>query len=344
MSIVLLLGGESHERPISLVSGVSVGAACLRLGRDVTFLDPATGLRAERHPGDPTDDLVAFFGAAQPDRARILPEIAALGRADAPRPEVVAILLHGGEGEGGGVQRILELLGLPFTGSGSVASTVAMDKVLTKRVLAALDVPLAPDLLWKPARSGHAEPPSATALEAVGGYPVVVKPIAGGSTLGVTIVRDASQWTAARDAAGDEFDAERGLLVERFIAGREVTVGILEDRALPVIEIVPREGFYDYARKYTAGGSEYLVPAPIDDALRDRLQAWSLSAFRTLGCRQVARADFRLDEAGRAYCLEINTVPGMTPTSLVPKAARAAGIEFDELCRRLLRAARGGEA
>ncbi len=348
MKLCLLLGGESSERPVSLVSGAAVGKVCLELGHSVTFLDPAIGARESMAPGAADviarnlEAMLAAWSELEPDPARIAASLQALPPL---QPDVVLILLHGGAGEGGTVQAMLDLWRLPYAGSGHVASAVALDKVVAKRVLQAVGVPVAPELLWRGSLDGSLAAPSEAEIARLGGYPLVAKPIAGGSTLGVTLVRDASMWPAAWENAGEEIDAGRGLLVERFIPGKELTVGVLDDRALPVVEIRPHEGFYDYRSKYTAGQSEYIVPAEIAAADAERLQVWALSAFRAIGCRDVARVDFRLAPDGEVACLEVNTIPGMTPTSLVPKAARSLGIEFQDLVARLIeRAAERGRA
>ena len=167
---------------------------------------------------------------------------------------------------------------------------------------------------------------------------MVVKPIGGGSTVGVTIVSGPEQWSEAWGAARDQVDPERGLLVERYVPGHELTVGVLEDRPLPVVEIAPRSGFYDFRRKYTKGETEYKVPAPIPPARSEELRELALRGYRELGCRDLARVDFRMTPEGRIFCLEVNTIPGMTATSLLPMAAASVGIDFDALvgilCRR----------
>jgi D-alanine-D-alanine ligase len=352
----VLLGGETGEREVSLCSGAAVAEALLRRGHSVQLLDPATGRSDHLAAGALATALIPDYAALPPDPGRLLSSLLEL---DSTQTDLVVIILHGGAGEGGLIQAVLELRGIPYTGSGPGPSNLAMDKVLAKRIFRAEGIPVAEEFLWKPWGNDEAQapcpavmeaiepprrpsvvPPLAGALDHVGGYPVVVKPIAGGSTVGLTIVRDASQWEEAAAKAAGQIDPERGLLVERFIPGREITVGILEDRALPVVEIVPRTGFYDYQRKYTKGETDYQVPADLPERLAARLQDRALGAYRALGCRDMARVDFRLDPGGSDYCLELNTIPGMTATSLLPMAASAIGIAFDELveilCRRSL--------
>src|SRR5690606_28714638 len=209
------------------------------------------------------------------------------------------------------------------------------DEEFTRRVLQAAGGPVARDWLWNPAASEESARrcrqarPDESWLEKVGGYPVVVKPLLEGSTVGLTIVNDPSGWDAAWSNGAPYAHPERGLLVEEYVPGREITVAVVAGEALPVVEIVPKSGFYDFEHKYTKGETEYHVPAPLAESTAARLQMLALVAFRELGCRDLARIDFRLTEADEPYCLEINTLPGMTGTSLVPMASRTIGIEFD---------------
>ena len=345
LRVTLLLGGEARERPVSIHSGLAVAAALARLGHSVHLLDPATGRTRAFRAAEDAGALAAAFEAGEPGRAHILPSLVALG----PGVDLVANILHGGLGEGGQVAAVLELLGVPYFGSGPAASALAMDKVIAKRLLAAEGVPVPRELLWGeslrretgfPLDPGTPPPvPDLPAIEELGGYPVIAKPIAGGSTIGTSIVRGPEEWAGAWEAAEEEIDPQRGLLVEEFIPGRELTVGVLEDRALPVVEIVPKTGFYDYQRKYTKGETEYRCPADLPKDMAEQVSDWGLRAFRALGCRDFGRVDFRLAPDGRAACLEVNTIPGMTELSLLPKAAAAAGVSFDDLVDRLCRSA-----
>lgn len=360
---VVLLGGETGERPVSIHSGLAVAGALVRLGHAVRLLDPATGhVRPFGDEGD-TAGVAAEFDALTPDLRRVLPSLAAL---DLRETGLVANLLHGGAGENGQVASVLEFLGVPYFGCRPAAAAVAMDKVLAKRIFRAEGIPVAREFTWgggqdaalPPAAPGARPvppapcppcppPPTPDQLASVGGYPLVVKPIDGGSTLGLTIVHGPKDWTAAWAAGGPLADPERGLLVEEFIPGRELTVGVLGDRALPLVEIRPKDGFYDYRNKYEKGRTEYDVPARLPDADRARLEEFGLRAFRALGCRDLGRTDLRLAPDGRCAVLEVNTVPGMTETSLIPKAAAAVGLSFDglvaELCGRALARQRRGE-
>jgi D-alanine-D-alanine ligase len=238
--------------------------------------------------------------------------------------EAVFIALHGTYGEDGTVQRELESMGVPYTGCGVEASRVAFDKVLTKERMVLAGVPTA--------RHVVVSDPAAIWPE---GWepPVVVKPVRQGSSVGLRFVDHPSAWPEAlRECLRHDAEA----LVEERILGREVTIGILDGQALPVVEVRPKSGAYDYRSKYTAGETEYLCPAPFDSAVTSRLQAAGLGAFNAVGGRDYARVDVMVNSEGEAFVLEVNTLPGMTETSLLPKAAAAAGFSFPDLCRRMV--------
>lgn len=233
-------------------------------------------------------------------------------------------VIHGEFGEDGALQAELERLGVPYVGSGPAASRLAMHKVESKRVLAEAGVPVLPD--WVLGRDD--------AIPADLAVPIVVKPAAGGSSIGVTIVRDPGKMAAALDVA---FELGLEVLIEPYMSAREFTVAVWGERALPVVEVRPKAEFYDYRVKYTAGCTEYLVPAPVSEAVSNRFQEIGYRAHRALGCRHLSRVDLLWDEAtDRAVVLEVNTLPGFTATSLFPKAAGAAGISFPALCRGLV--------
>lgn len=238
--------------------------------------------------------------------------------------DVVFVALHGTGGEDGVVQAILEERGLAFTGSDSKSSRRAFDKVESKKVFREHGLATPADVvLRKGAKPGRVP----------FGFPRVVKPSREGSSIGVRIVEAES---AMEEALALAFSRDDTVLVEEFIAGRELTVGILGERALPVVEIRPKSGWFDYHNKYTAGATDEIVPARIDDALARRVCDDALKAHRSLGCRDFSRADFRVDEAGRSFLLEVNTIPGLTATSLLPQAAAAEGITFPKLCLALV--------
>jgi D-alanine-D-alanine ligase len=325
MKVLLLLGGSSAERPISLTTGAGVAAALRRLGHEVTALDPATGqlLPAGRESEAP----VLEPGSVGPLAAA---SGGGLVRLDVVRgAEVVFIALHGGDGEDGTLQAVLDLAGATYTGSGRLASGLAMDKAMSKRLFEHAGIPT-PRWLVLPSRGPAPDPAD---VEPLGGYPVVVKPNDQGSTVGLTVVRDES---GLADAFRLAARWSGSVLVESYIPGRELTVSMLGSEPLPVVEIFPEHGIYDYACKYTPGMSRYEAPASLPVNVATRLQELGRRAYEVLGCSGVGRVDFRLDPEGRAYCLEVNTVPGMTPTSLVPMAAKARGLSYDQLVARML--------
>ncbi len=239
-----------------------------------------------------------------------------------PGVEFVFISLHGTFGEDGEVQAYLEKHDFPYTGSGVVASRTAFDKEASKEIFRAQGIPTPEGVT---VAKGEPLPDLQP--------PLVVKPVCEGSTIGLSLVFEAKELAPALELA---FEYGERAIVERFIKGKELTVTILGDEALPVIEIVPKKGFYDYTNKYTPGMTDYLCPAPLDPAVTAQVQDYALRAHRALGCEVYSRVDVMLDEQNRPWVLEVNTIPGMTATSLVPKAAAAAGISFPDLCERIL--------
>jgi D-alanine-D-alanine ligase len=239
--------------------------------------------------------------------------------------EAVFIALHGGYGENGGVQADLDKLGVPYTGPGAAASRITIDKIATKRVLEAAGVPTAPyDVLPRGVE--------VTQLP----LPVVVKPPRDGSSVGISKVAEHAQWAAALSAAR-EVDPQGEVLVEAYIPGREWTVGVVDGQALPVVEIQAPNGWYGFSEKYTKGVTNYVFPESQEDApIIAKCQVLALLAFKAAGCRGVSRVDFRVSPEGQPYVLEINTIPGFTATSLLPKAAARTGLSFSALCARLL--------
>ena len=238
--------------------------------------------------------------------------------------EAVFIALHGAFGEDGTVQAMLAERGIPFTGSDAGPSRTAFDKAATKQVLDREGIPTPP---YQVLHNGDPR-----RLD----FPLVVKPTLQGSSIGLHRVGDESQWAEAV-ADARRFDGE--VLVEAFIEGSELTVGLVGDTVLPVLEIRAPGGYYDYEAKYLSGQTEYLVPAPIPEPCARDCRRWAEAAFRSLGCRGLGRVDFRMDRAGRLFVLEVNTIPGFTETSLLPKAAAAAGMTFSELCARIMESA-----
>ena len=339
MKIVVLAGGLSPERNVSLSSGCKVCAALRERGHEVAFVDMYLG--TQEVPG-------TLFGAPIPEElTRIDRQAPDLEQVKAARTgggdgqfgpgvlelcrmaDVVFLALHGTCGEDGRVQAALDLLGVPYTGAGYLGSAIAMDKDLTKRIVAPLGV-VTPR--WELVRYTARDIPAlAQRLE----LPCVVKPVASGSSIGVSIVHDREALSAALT---DGLTFGGACVVEQYIAGREIQVGILDGKALPSIEIIPKVGFYDYENKYQPGAAEEICPSPIPADWENRLEDAALTVFRALGLSVYSRADFIVTEDGAPWFLEINTLPGMTPTSLLPQEAAAAGIGYGELCERIIEA------
>lgn len=297
--VALLVGGKSGEREVSLASGEGARKALTDAGFPVTTLDPAS-----------KEDLKELVDSSF---------------------DVAFICLHGKYGEDGSLQGLLELLELPYTGSGISASALSMDKAKSKHCYQMADIPTPPSVTLRKGETVDAQ----KIIEKVGSH-CVVKVAGGGSTIGVFIVEGE---TALIEAVDEAFDLDDEVIVERFVEGIELTVAVLgngELEALPIIEIVPVSGFYDYESKYTLGGSEHICPARLTDDVTKMIQEYAIRAHRALGCEGMSRSDFILDDDGVSWILETNTIPGMTSTSLLPDAARVAGISFPELCTRLV--------
>jgi D-alanine-D-alanine ligase len=254
---------------------------------------------------------------------------------DFSQVDVVFLALHGGQGEDGTIQALLDLTGKPYTGSGVLASALSMDKAMSKKVFEREGI-LTPE--WFSVKGSNPSDSSSIAerTETAFGFPCVVKPNNQGSTVGLTVVEEKRTLTRALACAGEYADH---ILIERYIPGRELTVGMLGDQPLPVVEIIPEHGIYDYECKYTHGKSRYVCPAEIPEKKAKEIQAIGLRAFQALGCEGYARVDFRYGEDDQFYCLEVNTLPGMTSLSLVPMAAKALGIDFPKLVDRIARLA-----
>jgi D-alanine-D-alanine ligase len=326
MRITVLTGGTSSERDVALASAVQVVKALRSRGHAVAVVDTARGYIPE---SDEPHLLSASVGREPPAIAELVALERGLllsGLASLPvirNADVVFLGLHGGRGEDGTVQAVLDVMGVPYTGSGSLASGLAMDKDISKRLFRAADVPTA-DWLMTPA----------TAEEAGRrlGWPLVVKPSKQGSTVGLTVVKDPLDYDAAVELAG-RYDDE--IMVEAYVPGRELTVGILGNQALAVGEIIPRHEVFDYECKYTPGMSEEIFPADLPSAVSAECGRLALRTHQALKLGGYSRVDFRLTPGGELVCLEVNTLPGMTSTSLLPQSAAAAGIPFPELCERI---------
>jgi D-alanine-D-alanine ligase len=329
LKIAVLFGGTSDERDVSIASAAQIIPVLRDLGHEVFAVDTATGRLGFAQEQTLLSAAVAPVPPSDTEIARVRGGAMALSPAsfvfrDA---DVVFLALHGGAGEDGRIQAVLDLAGMAYTGSNHIASAAAMDKDKAKRLFRSVSVPT-PDWLMAPA-AGDAV---GTAL----GWPVVVKPNKQGSTVGLRVVREAAQLQSAIDQAL-RFDDE--VMLERFIAGREFTVGVLDGTALPVGEIIAPGEVFDYESKYQAGGAREIFPADIPAAESALLQDYALRVHRVLKLGAYSRSDFRRDAAGGFWCLEANSLPGMTATSLLPQAAKAAGIDFPELLDRICRGA-----
>jgi len=331
MKITVLMGGTSSERNVSLASGIRIVQALRGRGHAVTALDPARGVisAAEERElstgkvGTAPPSLEALSKVAEGTFLSNLTSMKELRSAD-----VAFLALHGGQGEDGTIQALLDMAHVKYTGSGHLASALAMDKDLSKKLFRAADVKTADWLMT---------PVTVEQVEGMLGLPVVVKPSKEGSTVGLTLVKKRGDLAAAIEEAS-KYDDE--VMVERFVPGRELTVGVLGDVALPVGEIIPKHEIYDYECKYTPGMAVEEFPAKLSREATEKVQQQALAAFRSLKLRGYARIDFRLTTEGEFYCLEANTLPGMTELSLIPQGAAAMGISFPELCERIVRLAR----
>lgn len=331
MKIAVLMGGTSAERDVSLASGLRIAQALRERGHSVVAIDTTRGAL---DPGEEAAALAAGVMQSAPPELEVLQHMGGTSLTawrdtteQARDADVVFLALHGGQGEDGTVQALLDLTGVPYTGSGHLASALAMDKDLSKKLFAAAGVPTPK---W------HMAPVSVEVVERDLGFPVIVKPSKQGSTVGLSIVRKAAELDAA---VAQAFKYDDEVMVEEFIPGRELTVGILGGEALPVGEIKPKHEIYDYECKYTKGMAEEEFPAKLTAAETAEVQRLALAAFFSLKLRGYARIDFRFNPEGQFYCLEANTLPGMTELSLIPQAAAACGIPFSELCERIVQIA-----
>ena len=332
MRITVLMGGTSSERDVSLASGLRIAEALRTRGHVVRAVDTAKGALSEdderrmlaggvvkQNPPTP-EELARMTAESVADTAKRLPM---RGECD-----VAFLALHGGSGEDGTIQALLDLARVPYTGSGHLASALAMDKDLSKHIMRAHGVGTAD---WLMVTAGHV-PPTPEHVGETLGWPVIVKPSKQGSTVGLSIVKQPGELVPA---IAEAFKHDDEVMVEAFIAGRELTVGILGGDALPVGEIVSQKEIYDYECKYTPGMAVETFPAALSADESERVQDAARRAFTALKLSGCARIDFRMTKDAEFYCLEANTLPGMTATSLVPQAAVAAGISFPELCERI---------
>ena len=348
MKIVVLCGGLSLERNVSISSGTLICKALRRLGHQAVLVDMFFGLEDIDTPVERLFDELPELKDAS-----VAAEVPDLNKVRAQRKwrdksmigqgvlelcqlaDVVFLGLHGACGEDGRIQAALDLLGVKYTGSGCLGSALAMDKDFTKRIVAPEGVRTP---RWSTVTYAEADIPAIAAAQEL---PVVVKPVDSGSSMGVSIARTQEELVGAlRQNLGNE-----RVILEQYITGREIDVGVLDGRSLPSIEIIPKQGFYDYVNKYQAGATVEICPTPIDPEIERRLQETALKVHNALGLKGYSRSDYIVDEKGAIYFLEINTLPGMTPTSLLPQEAAAAGIDYDALCQKIVdMALREGDA
>ncbi len=335
--VAVLMGGISSERDISLSTGRQILASLdaeryEAFGVDAALLPGSSRTVLKGADSDVSTVAEARKALAESNQLVSMDTIA--NTKSGLRPDVVFLALHGKYGEDGTVQGMLDLLGIPYTGSGVLASALAMDKSMTKKVLAADGIAV-PESVDFTVRNGAWDRDSISDAVAAIGYPVMVKPSRQGSTIGMMKVNTADELNSAiKRAAG--YDEQ--IIVEQFVAGRELTVGVLgndDPMVLPVVEIVPKGDYYDYESKYAAGGSQHIVPARLTADDTAQAQDMALRAFKSLGCRGMARVDIIVGTQGMCV-LEVNTIPGMTPTSLLPDAAKANGIGFSRLLDMLI--------
>jgi D-alanine-D-alanine ligase len=326
------MGGTSSERDVSLASGLRIAEALRTRGHEVRSVDTAKGALSE---SDEKRMLAGGVVKALPptpeELARMNAESVAETAARLPKRgecDVAFLALHGGTGEDGTIQALLDLAGVAYTGSGHLASALAMDKDLSKHLMRAYDVPTAD---WLMANDAQSMPDVDYVVNALG-LPLIVKPSKQGSTVGLSIVKKAAELLPAIREA---FKHDDEVMLEQFIAGRELTVTILGKVALPVGEIIAKKEIYDYECKYTPGMAEEIFPAALSAEESAEVQEQAKRTFSALKLSGCARIDFRMTKDGQYFCLEANTLPGMTATSLVPQAAAAAGITFPELCERI---------
>ncbi len=348
MRVAVLMGGSSEERGVSLASGCEVAAALRSAGHHVTAIDSVTGTispeqerrilasgigQAEDAARTPAGGGTLAGSDAQPLPAggTVLPDAKVIGSEPALKEaDAVFLALHGGAGEDGTIQTLLQAAGAPYAGSGPVGCALAMDKDLTKRLLRDEGI-ATPDWVVGAAPESTGQPSTASVVDRLG-LPLIVKPVAGGSSMRLTLAKSVEEVAEATEVAGGGGDA---VMYEAYVKGREYTVGVLEEEALPVIEIEPRNELFDFDCKYVEGMARETVPAPIPETQAAALQSAALVVHRLLRLEHFSRTDFMVDADGTIWCLEANALPGLTRNSLVPKAARAAAIDFASFCERV---------
>lgn len=336
MKVLLLAGGVSNEREVSLTSGQSIYESLNKQGHKVFAIDPASGRSLLGSDGKFIDSGLSESSGpttgGKLDARSLTTSLTSPGFADI---DVVFIALHGGIGENGTIQCLLDIAGKKYTGSNMTASAIAMNKAISKRLFAGADIPTPEWELIRISSNQEVADAVATIVEKFE-LPVVVKPNNSGSTVGVSLVKTEAQLKPALKKA---IETGSEVLIERYIPGRELTVAMLNGRPMPVVEICPQNEMYDYEAKYTEGKSEYIAPAKIESKISDCAQQYATKAYEVIGAAGLARVDFMLGEDDVLYCLELNTLPGMTSLSLAPMAAACEGIDFDNLVSILLASA-----
>ena len=342
MDIVVLAGGLSTERDVSFKTGSMVAAALKENGHRVILLDVFMGYSDKEENLDGIFDRADAISVKVDNIPEVAPDLAAVkaSRKDqspcffgpnvirmCQMADIVFMALHGENGENGKLQAAFDLFGIKYTGSDYLSSAIAMNKDMAKQLFAYGDIPAPKGIgMTKETREDDVTKLGLT-------LPCVVKPCCGGSSIGVTIVRDAAEFKAALDEA---FKWEDHLVIEEYVKGREFSVGVLEGKALPVIEIAPIQGFYDYKNKYKAGSAVETCPADLPEEISAKMRRYAERFAEVICLDTYSRSDFLLDENNQIYCLEANTLPGMTPTSLLPQEAAVVGINFNELCEKLI--------
>ena len=334
MKIAVVCGGLSNERDVSITSGTGVARALRANGHKVVLVDLYYGYKGEyNEPSElfemEQEDVKYSVSVETPDIEKILADgdgtrigrnVIEICRA----ADICFLALHGEDGENGKLQATLDMYGIKYTGSGYLGSALAMNKELSKIQFRANGIPTPPGIILEKGKTPYADV----------GFPCVVKPCSGGSSVGTSMVKCREEYDAALELA---FKFESHVVVEKFIKGRELTVGVMNGEAMPVIEIIPKSGWYDYKNKYQAGLTEEICPAPISDEDTYRVQRLAERVGKALMVDVYYRADFLMDNSdGEMYCLEANTLPGMTPTSLVPQMAAEQGIDFGGICEKII--------
>lgn len=342
MDIVVLAGGLSTERDVSFKTGSMVAAALKENGHRVILLDVFMGYGEQEVDLDGIFDRADEISVKVSDIPEVAPDLAAVkaSRKDqspcffgpnviriCQMADIVFMALHGENGENGKVQAAFDLFGVRYTGSDYLSSAIAMNKGMAKKLFVEAGIPTPMGI----SMTRETREDDVTKLNLH--LPCIVKPCCGGSSIGVTIVRDAAEFKAALDEA---FRWENELVIEEFIEGREFSVGVIEGKALPVIEIAPIQGFYDYKNKYKAGSAVETCPAELPEEVSAQMRHYAEEVAKVIGLDTYSRSDFLLDKDNKMYCLEANTLPGMTPTSLLPQEAAVVDVNFNELCEKLI--------